>query len=156
MEKSLNNYESMLADYDPQSAAAISPTKRAALESAYTDLQMKIKTLYELGAPQAGDMKLLEQSLANPTSIKGTLSGAAFGKEPILAKTNQIRTLLDNSRDSFDSQLGVESPRAPRTASPQQSASGKVAVQVNSAADYAKLQSGDKYIDPQGNRRTKP
>ena len=37
-----------------------------------------------------------------------------------------------------------------------QSAPGKVAVQVNSAADYAKLQSGDKYIDPQGNRRTKP
>ena len=126
LEKSLDHYDGMLSSYDPQSGQALSPTNRAALESAFTDVQMKMKQLYELGAPQAGDMKLLEQSLANPTSIKGTLSGAAFGSGPMLAKTKELRTLLNNSRDSFDSQMGVESPRAARATTPQQSASGKV------------------------------
>lgn len=125
-EKSLDHYEGMLSSYDPQSGQALSPTNRAALESAFTDVQMKMKTLYELGAPQAGDMKLLEQSLANPTSIKGTLSGAAFGSGPMLAKTKELRTLLDNSRESFDSQMGVTTPRAAPKAG--QSASGKVGV----------------------------
>lgn len=124
LEKSLDHYESMLQSYDPQSGQALSPTSRAALESAFTDVQMKMKNLYELGAPQAGDLRLLEQSLANPTSIKGTLSGVAFGSGPMLAKTGELRTLLENSRESFDSQMGVTSPRAERK--PAQSASGKV------------------------------
>lgn len=127
LEKSLNHYEGLLANYDPQSRNAITPTNRAALESAFTDLQMKLKTLYELGAPQAGDLKLLEQSLANPVSLKGTLAGAAFGKEPILAKTREIRTLLDNSRDSFDSQFNVTSPRIVRNMAHLQQ-SGQAAV----------------------------
>lgn len=119
LEKSLNHYESLLGAYDPQGGSAVSPTNRAALESAYTDLQMKIKTLYELGAPQAGDLALLQQSLSNPTSIGGTLRGAAFGKEPFLAKTGEIRNLLNNSRESFDEQMGTASPRQAPT-SPRQ------------------------------------
>ena len=82
LESSLSNYDQMLANYDPQGKSASSPTQRAAIEGAYTDLQMKLKTLYELGAPQAGDLKLLAQSIPSPVDMNGTIRGAAFGAEP--------------------------------------------------------------------------
>lgn len=115
MEKSLNQYETLLDQYDPQSTGALSPTQRASLESAFTDVQMKLKELYDLGAPQAGDMRLLEQSFANPTSLQGTVKGAAFGKSPFKAKVGEIRTLLDNSVSTFDEQKGTTTQRAPRS-----------------------------------------
>jgi hypothetical protein len=156
LDKSLSNYDAMLQSYDPQGKTAASPTDRAALESAYTDLMMKIKSLYELGAPQAGDLKLLEQSITNPTSLGGTVKGAAFGRDPFVAKNKEIRKLLNNSRSSFDEQMGVTTPQAPAPAAPAQAASGSIrpkAIKID--AEYNALPSGAQYIAPDGSIRSK-
>lgn len=112
LDTSIANYEKMLSGYDPQGKTATSPAQRAALEGAYTDLQMKLKTLYELGAPQAGDLKLLSQSIPNPTDLGGTIRGAAFGKGPFTAKLNETKKLLNASRTNFETQFGKTTPDA--------------------------------------------
>jgi hypothetical protein len=112
LNSSLDTYENALKTYDFRGKSALDPAARAALEGAYTDLQMKLKTLYELGAPQAGDLKLLEQSLSNPVSTFGTAKGVAFGVEPHKAKVGQIRNLLTNSQKNFETQLGKPTPEA--------------------------------------------
>lgn len=112
LKSSLDTYENALNTYDFRGKSALDPAARAALEGAYTDLQMKLKTLYELGAPQAGDLKLLEQSLSNPVSAFGTAKGVAFGVEPHKAKVGQIRNLLTNSQKNFETQLGKPTPEA--------------------------------------------
>lgn len=157
LEKSLNNYDQMLRTYDPQGKTAASPTERAAIESAYTDLMMKIKTLYELGAPQAGDLKLLEQSLSNPTSLGGTIKGIVTGRDPFLAKNKEIRKLLGNSQASFDEQMGVTTPRQPAPAAPAREASGSIGKpkSIRSDAEYNALPSGSTYIAPDGQVRRK-
>lgn len=112
LQSSLDTYDQLLKGYDFRGKSALDPAARAALEGAYTDVQMKLKTLYELGAPQAGDLRLLEQSLSNPVSTFGTVKGAAFGTEPHLAKTKQLRNLLTNSQANFEKQMGKATPEA--------------------------------------------
>ena len=112
LDSALTTYDKLLDSYDMQGRAAISPTQRAALETAFTDVQMGMKSLYELGAPQAGDMKLLEQSFRNPTSIEGSLRGATFGKDQYKAKVKQLRTLLGTAKANFEAQTGKETPEA--------------------------------------------
>ena len=110
LDSSIANYEQLLGAYDFQGKTALDPAKRAALEGAYTDLQMKLKTLYELGAPQAGDLKLLSQSIPNPTDLSGTVKGAAFGAEPFKARLGETKKLLTSSRSNFEKQLGKDTP----------------------------------------------
>lgn len=119
LESSLSNYEQMINNYDFQGKTAVSPAQRAALEGAYTDVQMKLKTLYELGAPQAGDLKILAQSIPNPTDLHGTLRGVAFGAEPFKAKLAETRKLLRNSQANFEKQLGKATPEAAKPAQPK-------------------------------------
>lgn len=112
LESSVANYEKLLDAYDFQGKSAINPAKRAALEGAYTDVQMKMKTLYELGAPQAGDLKLLAQGIPSPVDLQGTLRGAAFGSSPFKAKLGETRKLLNSSRTNFETQFGKATPEA--------------------------------------------
>jgi len=112
LESSIGNYEKLLGGYDPRGGTAIDPATRAALEGAYTDVQMKLKTLYELGAPQAGDLKLLSQSIPNPVDMWGTARGVAFGSAPFKAKLNETKKLLSASRTNFETQMGKETPAA--------------------------------------------
>ena len=156
LDSGLAAYNDILNSYDPQSTDAATPAKRAQLGTAFTDMQMRLKEAYELGAITGPDMRILESALSDPTSLTGTLKAAAFGRGPLQAQSGEVANVLNRLRGNFEAQYGVTIPPSARTAPPKQSASGKIAVQVNSAADYAKLQSGDKYIDPQGNRRTKP
>jgi len=112
LDSSIANYEKLLNGYDFQGASAASPKQRAALEGAYTDLQMKLKTLYDLGAPQAGDLKLLAQSIPNPVDLSGTVKGAAFGADPFKARLNETKKLLSASRQNFETQMGKQTPAA--------------------------------------------
>ena len=149
LQSSLDNYDQMLNSYDFQGKTAVTPAQRAALEGAFTDVQMKLKTLYELGAPQAGDMRLLEQSLSNPTSVLGTIKGAAFGKEPHLAKTQQIRGLLDRSQANFEKQFGKDTPEAAKPpAAPART-------RITTKAEYDALPAGTKWEMPDGRKGTK-
>lgn len=118
LDSSIANYEKLLDAYDFQGKTAVDPAKRAALEGAYTDLQMKLKTLYELGAPQAGDLKLLSQALPSPVDMQGTVRGAAFGADPFKAKLGETKKLLNSSRANFETQMKKDTPDAAKPTQP--------------------------------------
>ena len=149
LDSALATYEGLLNQYDPQGGSALSPTTRAALETAFTDVQMGMKSLYELGAPQAGDMRLLEQSFRNPTSIEGSVRGAAFGKEPFKAKVGQLRTLLNTSKANFEAQTGKPTPEAAKPTA------GAGRTLVRSPAEFAALPAGTKWETLDGRKGTK-
>ena len=153
LDSSIANYEQLLNNYDfrgydPRSGnAATNPAARAALEGAYTDLQMKLKTLYELGAPQAGDLKLLSQALPSPVDREGTIRGAAFGADPFKAKLNETRKLLNSSRANFETQLGKHTPDAAKPPPmPEQR------VTVRSQAEWQALEPGTPYVTADGKK----
>lgn len=146
LDKSIANYEQLLNGYDFQGKTAVDPATRAALEGAYTDLQMKLKTLYELGAPQAGDLKLLSQAIPNPVDMSGTVRGAAFGSAPFKAKLNETKKLLANSKANFEAQFGKETPVAP-TANPDIQP-----VRISSREEWQKLPAGTPYVTADGKR----
>lgn len=146
LEKSLNEYDKLLEGYDPQSKGALDPTLRAPLESAHTDVMMKLKDLYQMGAPQQGDLMMLERGLDSPVTIKGTLKSAAFGAQPFKEKSKQLRTLLNNSRESFDAQFKVESPRHnPPEPKPK-------TIVVKSQDEWEALEPGTAYMTPDGKK----
>lgn len=151
LEKSLNEYDKLLDAYDPRSGNALDMTTRAAIESAHTDVMMKLKDLYQMGAPQQGDLMMLERGLDSPVTLNGTVKSATFGTEPFKAKSKQLRTLLNNSRDSFDVQFNTTSPRH-QPASPTAPAGAPRSV---SEAEYNNLPVGATYIGPDGNARRK-
>jgi len=158
LEKSLNEYDKLLNDYDPRGGSAASPATRAAIEAAHTDVMMKLKDLYQMGAPQQGDLMMLERGLDSPVTLSGTVKGATFGTDPFKAKSKQLRTLLNNSRDSFDVQFNTKSPRHEPT-SPAPSAGAPSAgapARINSDAEFDRLPSGATFVDPEGNVRRKP
>lgn len=150
LESSVTNYEQMLNGYDFQGKSAVDPKQRAALEGAYTDVQMKLKTLYELGAPQAGDLKLLSQALPNPTGVEGTVRGAAFGAEPFKARLGETKKLLANSRQNFETQFNRPTPAAAANPDVQ-----PPRVRVSSKADFDALPPGTKWEMPDGRKGTK-
>lgn len=151
LESSVANYEQLLDAYDFQGKTAIDPAKRAALEGAYTDVQMKMKTLYELGAPQAGDLKLLSQGIPSPVDLQGTLRGAAFGSSPFKAKLGETRKLLNSSRANFETQFGKATPEAAQPPAAPSSAR----VRINGKAEFDALPAGTKWETSDGKRGTK-
>ena len=112
LESGLNAYNALLDKFDPQSADAGTPAKRAELGTAFTDMQMRLKEAYELGAITGPDMAILENALSDPTSLKGTLKGAAFGRDPFKAQTGQVGKVLNRLKGNFESQYGVAIPAA--------------------------------------------
>ena len=112
LESGLNAYNALLDKFDPQSADAGTPAKRAELGTAFTDMQMRLKEAYELGAITGPDMAILENALSDPTSLKGTLKGAAFGRDPFKAQTGQVGKVLNRLKGNFESQYNTTIPVA--------------------------------------------
>lgn len=71
------------------------------LESVRTDILMNLKDVYGLGAPQAGDLALLEKSIADPTAFM--TSGGTFLK--------RLKTQMDTHVNKIQNQskrMGIE------------------------------------------------
>ena len=81
LDSGLQNYMALLQDYDPQSTDAATMAKRDKIASGFGDMRMRLKEAYELGAITGPDMTVLEGVLTDPTGLKGTLKGAAFGRD---------------------------------------------------------------------------
>ena len=134
LDSGLAAYNDILNSYDPQSTDAATPTKRAQLGTAFTDMQMRLKEAYELGAITGPDMRILESALSDPTSLTGTLKGAAFGRDTFKAQSDEVANVLNRLRGNFESQYNVTIPPSARTAPPQQSASGKIGAPASAIA----------------------
>lgn len=112
LESGVGAYEALLKDYNPQSTDALTDTKRAALSSAFTDLQMRLKEAYELGAITGPDMQVLQSAITDPTSAWGMARGAVSGTKPFEAQIAQSKAALARQKSNFEQQYGVALPEA--------------------------------------------
>ena len=149
---SLDNYKTVLGDYNPQSAAAVTPTQRAKVAAAFTDLQMRLKEGFELGAITGPDMSILQNAITDPTSMRGTAAGAAFGKDYFDEQLTQAQGAVARSKANFTKQYGVEFPEAAKTPPANTGgASGSWGNEPTKTYDAAR--SGELYTAPDGSTR---
>lgn len=89
---SINGYINELKNTDPRYLFPGS-SKSAELATKFTDVQMRIKNLYELGAITGPDLTLLNQAITDPTSMAGRYKG----KESLEKQANTINNILDQN-----------------------------------------------------------
>ena len=103
-------YEALLKDYDPQSKDALNLEKRNAVKAAFTDLQMRQKEAFGLGAITGPDMQILEGAYTDPTGVAGMLKGGLTGTKAFTAQIDQGRAALHRTKRNFEQQYKVELP----------------------------------------------
>lgn len=91
LQNGLNSFEKTLKDNSGSSPVALGK-RRAALQGAFTALQMGLKNAFELGALAGPDLDLLNGMLVDPTSVKATL----LGDKGIAEQISQARQYLRN------------------------------------------------------------
>jgi hypothetical protein len=126
LESGIGAYQQLLQGYDPASADALTDEKRATIGSAFTDLQMRMKEAYELGAITGPDMAVLQSAITDPTSLWGMTRGAVGGRKPFEAQITQQQAALARSKKNFEQQYGVVLPPP----------AGNVAVEPAKGATY--------------------
>lgn len=87
----LDAYEKVLKEQKGPNVIAMG-ANRAALQGAYTSLQMGLKNAFELGALAGPDLTLLEGMLADPTSFKAQ----GLGSKGLAEQIAQAREYLKN------------------------------------------------------------
>lgn len=109
-------YEALLKDYDPQGRDALNLEKRNAVKAAFTDLQMRQKEAFGLGAITGPDMQILEGAYTDPTGVAGMLKGGLTGTKAFTAQIDQGRAALNRTKRNFEQQYKVELPDPAGTA----------------------------------------
>lgn len=109
-------YEALLKDYDPQGRDALNLEKRNAVKAAFTDLQMRQKEAFGLGAITGPDMQILEGAYTDPTGVAGMLKGGLTGIKAFTAQIDQGRAALNRTKRNFEQQYRVELPDPAGTA----------------------------------------
>ena len=84
--------------------------KRNAVKAAFTDLQMRQKEAFGLGAITGPDMQVLEGAYTDPTGIAGMLKGGLTGTKAFTAQIDQGRAALNRTKRNFEQQYKVELP----------------------------------------------
>lgn len=109
-------YEALLKDYDPQGRDVLNVEKRNAVKAAFTDLQMRQKEAFGLGAITGPDMQILEGAYTDPTGIAGMFKGGLTGTKAFTAQIDQGRAALNRTKRNFEQQYKVELPDPAGTA----------------------------------------
>ena len=125
-ESSLSNYKALLDKFDPKST---SPTDRARLGSAFTDSFMKLKDAHKLGALTGGDAGYLLDQLGDPTTVRGAVKAAAFGKDPFNGQVGEVEKMLARERQNWETVNKTKMPtaaRPPATKAPTQAPANAV------------------------------
>lgn len=89
---SIDSYIQEIKNTDPRFLFPGS-AKSAELGTKFTDVQMRIKNLYELGAITGPDLTLLNQAITDPTSMAGRYKG----KESLEKQAKTINNILDQN-----------------------------------------------------------
>lgn len=99
----LNEYEGMLN----RIGAEVLPTgDKATINSAYTNLLMELKELYNLGVLAGPDLELMHDALMPPTSWEAKYHETVSGPEALTSQLDIIRRKLDAARQSLDTAYG--------------------------------------------------
>lgn len=101
---SLNTYRALLDEQGASMLGAIGvPTSgNRQLKSAYTNLLIEMKNLFELGALSGPDYDLMTSSVTDPNSM----TGVSLGVEGLKPQLDQIDAKLQAARNIVESQYG--------------------------------------------------
>jgi hypothetical protein len=112
LESGFAAYRNALQGYNPKSNDALNLTKRAAVSAIATDLAMRLKDSYELGAITGPDMRILEGVITDPTSFIGTTKGAIVGNKGFEAQIEEGNAALARTKQNFRQLYGIDLPSA--------------------------------------------
>lgn len=128
-------YEALLKDYDPQGKDVLNAEKRNAVKAAFTDLQMRQKEAFGLGAITGPDMQILEGAYTDPTGVAGMLKGGLTGTKAFTAQIDQGRAALNRTKRNFEQQYRVELPDPAGTATAPMPGTGSGGFKILSVRD---------------------
>jgi len=86
----INEFTKELETFDPRSIANLSPAARSKIQTKYRNMQLQAKEAYNLGVLNGPDLTIIEQLVADPTSM----SGAAIGKSAIDAQAQELKRIV--------------------------------------------------------------
>jgi hypothetical protein len=110
--ESLKTELKVFKDLVDKNGAEMAPGRaKAAMQTVYTNIQMQLKNLYELGAITGPDMQILERMLENPTA-EGAFEylGKAYNRGGrTSAQVEQVERIINNSLANAEKNLGGRS-----------------------------------------------
>ena len=179
LDASLKRYEELVGKYG---ASYLPGQERNELSAVRTDIQMQLKTMYDLGVLNGPDLALMNKMIFDPvvdvTTKDGIMSAAGqvwnnvAGSTPSLATSSaqKLREMTNSALAAKGSKLTLgeppadkeqpASPNTPVSAGPpagaptQQPAAN--APTVSTPEQYNQIPPGTQYYDSQGNLRMKP
>lgn len=103
LESALNLYEQLLTEKGPSKLGAVGITTadNAAVGSAYQNLLIEMKNLFELGALSGPDYDIMTKTIQDPNSLRGSVS---LGAEGLKGQLNVIREKLASARRNLRSE----------------------------------------------------
>jgi hypothetical protein len=100
----IKEFKDELNKFDPRSFANLSPAARAGIQTKYRNMQLQAKEAYNLGVLNGPDLTIIEQLVADPTS----LTGVAIGKKGIEAQASELSRIIAD--------IGTVASQKPKTA----------------------------------------
>jgi hypothetical protein len=108
LQSAIGDYRARLKTWSPLDAA--DPKKRADMTTTYNNMMLQAKEAYGLGVLNGPDYKILTDTVADPTSAKGLIYGAAGALDPQAAALDR---LMGNMKQTIKStQPGAKKPRS--------------------------------------------
>jgi hypothetical protein len=111
MRTALEAYKTALNVDGPESFLKSGGANHTMLKARFTDLQMQLKGLYELGAITGPDMEILGAAITDPTSANGNWKG----KDSLLAQLSVFDEIV-NRNDDNSRAINGQPPRIPAMA----------------------------------------
>ena len=88
----INEFKTELENFNPRSVLNLSPEARAKIQTKYRNMQLQAKEAYNLGVLNGPDLTIIEQLVADPTSLRGT----AIGRDAINAQAGELSRIVSD------------------------------------------------------------
>ena len=103
VEQSVGNYKDLLL----RQGTKLTPgTEKARLGTAYTDLLLELKELYNLGVLQGPDLQLMQQVIKDPTSIEGNWLEFIGGKDALESQLEIVFKKIESAKQRAEDIYG--------------------------------------------------
>ena len=115
LESAIQSYKDKLKTWSPTDA--VDPNKRAQMKTVYNNMMLQAKEAYGLGVLNGPDYAILTDTIADPTTAKGTVYGA-FGA--LEGQADALSELMQRTKQSLQGGKGIKpKENVPQTNAPK-------------------------------------
>lgn len=115
LNSAIESYKDKLKTWSPTDA--VDPNKRAQMKTVYNNMMLQAKEAYGLGVLNGPDYAILTDTIADPTTAKGTVYGA-FGA--LEGQADALSELMQRTKQSLQGGRGIkQKENAPKSNAPQ-------------------------------------